>query len=80
MWETLSTVTLCHTSTYCVPWLFQLPGRKKRRVDGSLDDSSFEPFEIMLFLFPLLVLNVRQHVVQLFGQRKPSHRLAASLL
>ena len=53
---------------------------QESRDDGSPNNSSFELFEFLYFLFPLLVLNVQQHVVQRFKQRNPRHRLAASLL
>ena len=78
--ETSHTVTVWRTNTYCVPWFFQLVGGEKHGVGGSLDNSSFELFEMLCFLFPLLVLNVQKHVVQPLGQQNPHHRLAAGLL
>ena len=73
-------VTVRYTNTYCSSWFLQSLGCKKRRVDGSLDNSSLKPFEILWLFFQLLVLNVQQHLVQCLGQRNPRHRLAASLL
>mmetsp|Transcript_65531 Transcript_65531/g.109099 ORF Transcript_65531/g.109099 Transcript_65531/m.109099 type:complete len:264 (-) Transcript_65531:97-888(-) len=64
----------------CMSCFLQSLGCKKRRVDGSLDNSNLEPLEILWLFFPLLILNVQQHVVQRLGQRNPRHRLAASLL
>ena len=78
--EASRTVTLRCTNTYCVSCFLQSLGCKKRRVDGSLDNSNLEPLKILWLFFPLLVLNVQQHVVQRLGQRNPRHRLAASLL
>ena len=74
------TVTVRYTNTYCVSCFIQSLRCKKCSVDGSLDNSNLEPLEILWLLFPLLVLNVQQHVVQRLGQRIPRHRLAASLL
>ena len=78
--EASRTITVRYTNTYCVSCLLQSLGCKKRRVDGSLDNSNLEPLEILWLFFPLLVLNVQQHVVQRLKQRNPCHRLAASLL
>ena len=61
--EASCTATVWRTNTYFVPWFFQQLGGEKSRVDGSLDNSSFEPFEILWFLSQLLILNVQQHVV-----------------
>ena len=78
--EASRTVTVQYTNTYCVSCFLQSVGCKKRRVDGSPDGSNLEPLEILWLFFPLLVLNVQQHVVQRLGKRNPRHRLAASLL
>ena len=78
--EASRTITVRYTNTYFVSCFLQQLGCKKRRVDGSLDNSKLEPLEILWLFFPLLVLNVQQHVVQPLGQRNPCHRLAASLL
>ena len=78
--EASRTVTVRYTKTYCVSCFLQSLGCKKHRVDGSLDNINLEPLEILWLFFPLLVLNVQQHVAQRLGQRHPHHRLAASLL
>ena len=78
--EASRTVTVRYTNTYCLSCFLQSLGCKKRRVDSSLDNSNLEPLEILWLFFPLLVLNVQQHVVQRLGQRNSRHRLAASLL
>ena len=78
--EASRTVTVRYTNTYCMSCFLQSLGCKKRRVDGSLDNSNLEPLEILWLFFPLLILNVQQHVVQRLGERNPRHRLAASLL
>ena len=62
--EASRTVTVRYTNTYCMSCFLQSLGCKKRRVDGSLDNSNLEPLEILWLFFPLLILNVQQHVVQ----------------
>ena len=46
--EASRTATVLHTNTYFVPWFLQRLGCKKRRVDGSLDNSRWFPLALPL--------------------------------
>ena len=51
--EASRTITVRYTNTYCVSCFLQRLGCKRRRVDGSLDNSSLELLEILWPFFPL---------------------------